>query len=106
MKRLKLTRWKGKKPKQNETKRQNYRLPNFGLFLFFSPQIANNLVEHHPSNAIQVANEISQFQELNNNGIQSDETSNRIIKTSDLISWSLQIARGMEFLASKKVTQF
>ena len=65
--------------------------------------MANNLVENHPSNAIQVANEISQFQQLNNNGIQSEEKSSRIIKTSDLISWSLQIARGMEFLASKKV---
>ena len=31
---------------------------------------------------------------------------NQTIKTSDLISWSLQIARGMEFLASKKVTHF
>jgi serine/threonine protein kinase len=50
-----------------------------------------------------VANEFSQ----NNNGVmQSDETSNRTITTSDLISWSLQIARGMEFLASKKVTHF
>ncbi len=50
-----------------------------------------------------MANEFSQ----NNNGVmQSDETSNRTITTSDLISWSLQIARGMEFLASKKVTHF
>ncbi len=36
----------------------------------------------------------------------SDANLNENIKTSDLISWSLQIARGMEFLASKKVTQF
>ena len=64
------------------------------------------MAEHPRSNAIQVANEISQFQQLKNNGEQSDEISNRIIKTSDLISWSFQIARGMEFLASKKVTQF
>jgi hypothetical protein len=28
-----------------------------------------------------------------------------ILKTSDLISWSLQISRGMEFLASKKVIE-
>jgi hypothetical protein len=33
----------------------------------------------------------------------SDATANQIIKTNDLISWSLQTARGMEFLASKKV---
>ena len=33
----------------------------------------------------------------------SDATSIQQIKTSDLISWSFQIARGMEFLASKKV---
>ena len=73
------------------------------LFLIFSQQIANDLAEFQ-SDAIQVANEISQFQQSNNNGVQSDEKSCRIIKTSDLISWSLQIARGMEFLASKKVT--
>jgi hypothetical protein len=30
---------------------------------------------------------------------------NQTIKTSDLISWSLQISRGMEFLASKKVIE-
>ncbi|EFX62888.1 hypothetical protein DAPPUDRAFT_119760 [Daphnia pulex] len=32
-----------------------------------------------------------------------DANFTQIIKTSDLISWSYQIARGMEFLASKKV---
>ncbi len=69
----------------------------------FSRQTANNLAVHSLSVAVQVANEFSQ----NNNGVmQSDETSNRTITTSDLISWSLQIARGMEFLASKKVTHF
>ncbi len=39
------------------------------------------------------------------NGGGSDATSIQQIKTSDLISWSFQIARGMEFLASKKVTE-
>jgi hypothetical protein len=73
------------------------------LFLIFSPQIANNLAENPQSDAIQLANEISQFQHFSNNGMQLGATVNRIIKTSDLISWSLQIARGMEFLASKKV---
>jgi hypothetical protein len=75
------------------------------LFFIFSPQIATaDSAEHPQSVAVQLANEISQFQQLSNNGVQTDETSNRIITTSDLISWSLQIAGGMEFLASKKVT--
>jgi hypothetical protein len=78
-------------------KRRNISVPLFRPFVLFfkifSPQIA-----------VQVANDISQFQQSSNNGVQSDETSNRTIKTSDLISWSFQIARGMEFLASKKVT--
>jgi hypothetical protein len=30
-------------------------------------------------------------------------TANQIIITSDLISWALQIARGMEFMADKNV---
>ena len=72
------------------------------MFLIFSPQIATDSAEDPQSGAIQVANEISQHLS-NKNGMQSDEKSNQIIKTSDLISWSLQIARGMEFLASKKV---
>jgi hypothetical protein len=38
-----------------------------------------------------------------NDAEDSNATDNQIIKTSDTISWSLQIARGMEFLASKKV---
>ena len=67
----------------------------------FSPQIATDSAEHPPSGAIQGANQISQH--LSNNGMQLDATVNQIIKTSDLISWSLQIARGMEFLTSKKV---
>jgi hypothetical protein len=37
-------------------------------------------------------------------GEDSDETLNQMTKTTDLISWSLQIARGIDFLASKKVT--
>jgi hypothetical protein len=74
------------------------------LFLIFSSQIATDSAEHSRSNAIQIANEISQH--LSNNGMQLDATFNRIIRTSDLISWSLQIARGMEFLGSKKVTHF
>ena len=72
------------------------------MFLIFSPQIATDSAEDPQSGAIQVANEISQHLS-NKNGMQSDEKSNQIIKTSDLISWSLQIARGMEFLTSKKV---
>nr|CAH0109047.1 unnamed protein product [Daphnia galeata] len=32
-----------------------------------------------------------------------DATLNKIISTRDLISWSFQIARGMEYLSSKKV---
>ncbi len=61
------------------------------MFLIFSPQIATDSAEHPPSGPVQVANEISL------------STVKKIIKTNDLISWSLQIARGMEFLTSKKV---
>ena len=39
-------------------------------------------------------------QDINNANMLNEN----ILKTSNLISWSLQIARGMEFLASKKVT--
>jgi hypothetical protein len=40
---------------------------------------------------------------ISQKGEDSNEIANPTIKTNDLISWSLQIARGMEFLASRKV---
>ena len=50
------------------------------------------------------ANDVTEMSEpKQTNGGGSDATSIQQIKTSDLISWSFQIARGMEFLASKKV---
>jgi hypothetical protein len=50
-----------------------------------------------------VENQAPESKQASNNAEDSNATANQIIKTSDLISWSLQIARGMEFLASRKV---
>ncbi|XP_046462720.1 fibroblast growth factor receptor 4-like [Daphnia pulex] len=50
-----------------------------------------------------VENQAPESKQASNNAEESNATANQIIKTSDLISWSLQITRGMEFLASKKV---
>jgi hypothetical protein len=38
-----------------------------------------------------------------NNQQRPDGTLNKIISTRDLISWSFQVARGMDYLSSKKV---
>ncbi|XP_046654308.1 vascular endothelial growth factor receptor 1-like isoform X3 [Daphnia pulicaria] len=80
-------------------------------------ETATNDVTQHPSVAMKLVNEISELQthepahvtemperdQTYKSRKDSDANFTQIIKTSDLISWSYQIARGMEFLASKKV---
>jgi hypothetical protein len=56
----------------------------------------------------ELANEIGKPREIRQTTRKNDTnsnaaTANQIFITSDLISWALQIARGMEFMADKNV---
>ncbi|XP_046462733.1 vascular endothelial growth factor receptor 1-like [Daphnia pulex] len=67
--------------------------------------IVNKVMKCQPG---ELANETGKTRELGQTTRKNDTnsnaaTANQIIITSDLISWALQIARGMEFMADKNV---